>query len=114
MLIIKKVSNKGITGQDVKWHMCVQIRARVQACAHARISGFSGGNGVCESSIPNYGCLKIQTLSMRMMTERHFTSTKFKQNYKPISSILFHSGNLFQFYALSHRTNLFKVAGEIT
>lgn len=48
------------------------------------------------------------------MTVRHFMSTEFKQNYKEISLILFHSGNLFQFYALSHRTNLSKVAGEIT
>ena len=49
------------------------------------------------------------------MTVRHFMSTKFKRNYKEeISLILFHSGNLFQFYALSHRTNLSKGAGEIT
>lgn len=49
------------------------------------------------------------------MTVRHCVSTKFKENYKgEIGLILFHSGNLFQFCALSHRTNLSKVAGEIT
>lgn len=52
---------------------------------------------------------------MRAMTVRHFISTAFKQNYKEETGlILFYSGNLFQFYALSHRTNLSKVVGEIT
>lgn len=109
MHVIKKMAKK-IIGQRTKkcMYVCAYMHMRV-------LSVSQGAMAFLNLKFPIVVVQKKKILSVRSMAVRHLVSTKFKQNYKEeIGLILFHSGNLFQFYALSHGTNLSKVAGEIT